>query len=52
MGYRQKPNKEGLKAELQAKKDAQVIADYKKAMKDFINPARAGIGMSIKKLIK
>ena len=49
MSDRQKATKEGLQAELQAKKDEQAVYDYRKIMKNFINPARVGIGMSKKK---
>jgi len=45
MSNKQKPTKEGLKAEMEAKKDKQVITDYKHIMKNFINPARAGVGL-------
>lgn len=49
MKNKQKPTKEGLKAELEAKKNEQVTQDFKIAMKYFINPARAGVGMDVKK---
>lgn len=52
MEHRQKPTIEGLEAEKLANEDKQVVADYKHAMKNFINPARVGVGMSVKKIVE
>lgn len=43
--FRQEPTAEGLLAEKEAHETEQVIKDYKNAVNNFINPARAGIGL-------